>query len=125
MIREAFEQGLALDMERLESSPIYQPFLGEARRRLVTRDRDLLDYFAAKNFGVDVDPAMAALVYVATLPSEEATKDALAPRGDALSFDLAKESGLSFSQKAKELSGRVAHRAFTAGWWSLEVFPTL
>lgn len=125
MIREALEQGLPLDMPALEQSPIYSPFLEEASRRLNEKDADLLDYIAHVKFAREVDIATIALVFVATLPSDEARGDAVAPRGDRLSFEISKKPGASLKERLTALPGRLKQRFSAALWWLLELFPTL
>ncbi|KAK4051998.1 hypothetical protein OIO90_004528 [Microbotryomycetes sp. JL221] len=126
-IREAVEQGLLLDIEVVETSPLYAPFVetvkhmfddktGEAKDKTL---RLYLDKFKL-TFHPEMDLGLCALVYVATLPSEEAKRAACAPRGDRLSLEIAKVPGAS---RFKGLWDRVTQRLATLPWKLLEWLP--
>lgn len=126
MIREAMENGLALDFNAIHSSELYAPFLDEAARRLQSRDSDLLGYIGSgANFSSKASHELIAIVYVATLPSPTSHADALSPRGDSLSFMIKSSPKLSFGARLKEIWNGFTQRLLTAGWWLLEITPTL
>lgn len=124
MLREACEQGLLLDLNAVISSPIFKPFIDDAMHK--SQD-PLLEKFVqgpVQEYGInDADSRFVlALTYEASLPSEEARRAALAPRGDALSFKISKAA---HGARGSTFWGRFSQRAMTCVWWLMEVTPTL
>ncbi|KAK4050277.1 hypothetical protein OIV83_003598 [Microbotryomycetes sp. JL201] len=122
MIREAVEQGLLLDIEVVENSPLFTPFLTRAQKMFDAQDEQLsryLDKFGP-SFHRKMDPALCALIFVSTLPGEENTKAARAPRGDRLSLHIA------LDPKAKRITGmwsRIKQRLAALPWILMEWLP--
>ncbi|GAA5998543.1 T6SS phospholipase effector Tle1-like catalytic domain-containing protein [Rhodotorula paludigena] len=135
MLREAVEAGFEVDSSRIATSPIFAPFVDRARMSLDGPD-DELDpalraYLAkARDANDSVNEVMAATVFLAALPSPEATADALAPRANHLGFSLEERS--AEEKRKRGLGGRLADwwsrmssRAMTLFWWTLELSPTI
>jgi hypothetical protein len=125
MIRESLEQGLALELSALRQSPIFSPFVEEAKRRLETKDEALLRYASVKFFGNDVDPALVALIFVASLPSARSRDEAIASRGDSLSLSISKNREPGCKGWATRVIERMWMTKRAASWWIHEMTPTL
>ncbi|GAA6032167.1 hypothetical protein JCM8097_007107 [Rhodosporidiobolus ruineniae] len=144
MLREAVECGLELDSARVASSPLYSLYWQRARDAVEGKKpddeggseeddvvaeglRSFLKTTRAHN--PDVNPVVAACVYLASLPSARAKGDALAPRANHLGLRLEKRPAAvrkkqGFAARFADWTSRVSQRAVTLGWWLLEVSPT-
>ncbi|KAM0786342.1 hypothetical protein ACM66B_001814 [Microbotryomycetes sp. NB124-2] len=122
MIREAVEQGLLLDIEVVETSPLFTPFLARAQKLFAAKDPDLVRYLDrfGPSFHRKMDAALCALVFVATLPSDENTKAARAPRGDRLSLKIARDPRKS---RFYGMWDRIKQRLATLPWILMEYLP--
>lgn len=121
------ERGLVVDLHAIEESPIFSPFIEDARKKLALKDKDLMGYIHSRlnQFAPGTDPALIAVVYLSTLPSEQGEQDALAPRGDSLSFWIKMKPFTTIGAWISEQWEAFTQRIVTAGWWILEVTPTL
>lgn len=131
MIREAFDRGLALDLDALVCSPVYAPFLSAATAALASPfptssklpPPDPLSHAGKATSPVEI--YIDKLVHVATEPSDRLDAEAVAPRGDALSFRIQHVPNEGFLQRIKGIGGRWNQRAKTMAWWIVEVSPAL
>ncbi|GAA5979149.1 hypothetical protein JCM5350_007083 [Sporobolomyces pararoseus] len=136
MLRESVEAGVQLDHHALSTSPIFSPFY-TAAQRLVDRihsknttekDEAVVEFVQrCQARSKDVDELACAVVFFSAQPGTLSTADALAPRGDHLSFSIqsSNSSGKGFSYKIKALLKRMAARGMAFAWWFLEISPTL
>ncbi|GAA6016791.1 hypothetical protein JCM11491_001808 [Sporobolomyces phaffii] len=136
MVREAVEAGMQLDHHALSTSPIFSPFYTSAQRvvdrihskNTTEKDDAVVDFIQrCRSHSKDVDELACAVVFFAAQPNPLSTADALALRGDHLSFSIqsSNTSGKGISVKFKALYKRVTARAMAFAWWLLEVSPTL
>ncbi|GAA5915971.1 hypothetical protein JCM5296_000497 [Sporobolomyces johnsonii] len=137
MVREAVEHGFDLDFDAVRTSPLFAPFLIPAEGTLtriaagkaVFEDEGVVEYVhRAKSANPHCNDLMAAVVYLAAKPSPHATADALAPRGDALTFRVQRnpqDDKLGWGGKVKKWWLRTTHGLKALLWWSLEISPTV
>ncbi|GAA6003679.1 hypothetical protein JCM10207_003543 [Rhodosporidiobolus poonsookiae] len=136
MLREAVEHGLELDTARVASSPLFSAFWAAAGKALEAREggsmpEKLAAYLkSAKDRNPDLNEQVAACVFFAAMPSAQATRDALAPRANHVSFEIQKRPEevrrkMGWGARLGDWASRVQQRAVTLGWWILEVSPTL
>lgn len=132
MLREAVEAGMWLNEDHLAASPIYAPFVEAADRAVAAGDDPALEAYLAKvaKSNPDMPPETAALAFIAASKSAATQDDALAPRGDSLSFhiqeyppEIKKKRGLG--GRLKDWWSRQMQRVGAAAWWALELSPTL
>lgn len=122
-----------LNEEHLASSPIYAPFIEPAREAVATVGTDpaLEEYLArVAECNPGMSRATAAVAFLAARDNPPTRDDALAPRGDSLSFRIQKrppeerrDRGLG--GRFKDWCSRQAQRVKAAMWWLLEISPTL
>lgn len=137
MIREAMLCGLDLKPKAVITSPLYTHFLSPDLRLSLATDSPVFVAAASKKakkgyfLPTDVEdaayerfaPIARDLVVFATQPSDRMDEDALAPRGDTLSFNISREENSTVMSRIKAIPGRFMHRLKTLAWWVLEVVP--
>lgn len=145
MVREAFEAGLHLDNDAVQTSRIYAPYLSAATQQLAEVVQKL-----AGPLMDEIDPVTVALVHLASHPptqfpvtidsvktefgSEELRAtyfgNALAPRSDSLDVfvqaKLADFTGQpSWTSLGSVTEGWIGRMALAAVWWMIEITPGL
>ncbi|GAA6062894.1 hypothetical protein JCM10212_002116 [Sporobolomyces blumeae] len=136
MVRESVEAGLSLDSHALSKNPIFAPVFPSAREvvaRIVkgyatSEDQPIIDFIhRSKLHNPDIDEEICAVVFLAAQPSPSMDSDAVAPRGDHLSFSIQKPDlrRASFPTRFSLFWQRFGARLKAAMWWLLELAPTL
>jgi hypothetical protein len=136
MVRESVEAGVQLDHHALSTSPIFSPFYTSAQRvvdrlhsqNTTEKDEPVVEFIhRCQARSKDVDELACAVVFFAAQPGPLSTADALALRGDHLSFAIqsSNSGGKGIGYKIKALLKRMKTRAVAFAWWFLELSPTI
>lgn len=126
MLREAFICGLYLDEPAVKSSPLYGG--NEVVTNLVQAalSGDELEKWMEPDLNPhSASPNLVGLVQIGSRRSSYMKKEALAPRGDSLSFFIQHVPNQSLWERIKGIGGRAGQRFKTLFWWLLEILPTL
>lgn len=135
-MKQAVLHGLTLDLNYLEASTIFKGGIQQDTDAQSPTSRAIKDNLLADD---ERSPApvvvltytetkakiLALLDWAEDSSSELYRRNALSPRGDALSFSISRKPNETFLEGLKGMGGRISQRLTTAGWWLLEILPTI
>ncbi|KAI5481893.1 DUF2235 family protein [Pseudohyphozyma bogoriensis] len=126
LFREAMVAGIQVDAQAVRDSPLYggnSEFNVLVQGKIDSKDPLLQQYASTEldphGLGLDI----VGLIQFASRKNDYMNLEAVAPRGDSLSFRIQDQPG--FKGWFMGLGHRFVQRSRTFGWWILEIFPTL
>ncbi|GAA6035634.1 hypothetical protein JCM8097_004939 [Rhodosporidiobolus ruineniae] len=124
MLREAVECGFKIDTKGVESSPLYAPHLGHARKAIEGTDIPGLGEYLerARSQNSNLVDAAAACVYVASVCTGEADRDAVAERTDEVSYRIEARGGEKVPMTIWEGFKYGLMTPEGSFWWAIETF---